>query len=240
MANVDWHFFSNVLDVNYTFRALIPDKFAEDKPVKLLYLLHGLSDDYTNWTRMTSVERYWEKYSKELVIVMPDGGRSFYSDAKDGHGGNYESFFLKELFPYVEAHLPVSFKRDDRAICGLSMGGYGALRLGLKNPGYFGAIGSFSGAVDSRRYLAMPEFSARLWDEDSRLETIADGLAVSDFPRLKLICGTEDFLLEHNRSFIGWLAKKGVPCDYTEYPGNHNWLFWDTHWPEMLEFIMGR
>ena len=120
------------------------------------------------------------------------------------------------------------------------MGGYGSLRLGLKNPGYFGAIGSFSGAVDSRRYLAMPEFSARLWDEDSRLETIADGLSVSDFPRLKLICGTEDFLLEHNRSFIGWLAEKGVPCDYTEYPGNHNWLFWDTHLPEMLEFIMGR
>lgn len=238
MANVDWHFFSTVLDVNYAFRALIPDKFREDKPVRILYLLHGLSDDYTNWTRMTSVERYWEKYGKELIIVMPDGGRSFYSDTTDGHGGNYESFFIKELIPYFESHLPVAIGKDQRTICGLSMGGYGAFRLGLKYPELFSAIGSFSGAVDSRRYLERPEFSARLWDESSRLEIIAKDFSPEEFPRIKMLCGTEDFLLEHNRAFHKWLTSKGAVHEYTEYPGHHNWLFWDTHLPEMLEFIM--
>ncbi|MBO7435956.1 esterase family protein [bacterium] len=236
MANVEWRFFSRILDVNYTFRALIPDSF-EKKPQKILYLLHGLSDDYSSWSRNTSLERYWEKYSKELTVVCPDGGRSFYSDARDGHGGNYESFFTEELFPYVEAHLPAKYSREDRAICGLSMGGYGALRLGLKNPGYFGAIGSFSGAVDSRRYLERPEFSARLWDEDSRLEVIAKDLKPEEFPRIKMLCGTEDFLLEHNRAFDKWLTEAGAAHEYTEFPGHHNWLFWDTHLPEMLAFL---
>ena len=236
MANVEWRFFSRILDVNYTFRALIPDSF-EKKPQKILYLLHGLSDDYSSWSRNTSLERYWEKYSKELTVVCPDGGRSFYSDARDGHGGNYESFVTEELFPYVEAHLPAKYSREDRAICGLSMGGYGALRLGLKNPGYFGAIGSFSGAVDSRRYLERPEFSARLWDEDSRLEVIAKDLKPEEFPRIKMLCGTEDFLLEHNRAFDKWLTEAGAAHEYTEFPGHHNWLFWDTHLPEMLAFL---
>ena len=236
MALLDWYFFSKVLDKNYAFRVLLPDEV--DKPLHVLYLLHGLSDDFTGWSRLTSLERYWGKFADRLAIVMPDAGRSFYTDPTDEHGGKYESFFLKEFIPYFESHLTQKIPRERRAICGLSMGGYGAFRLALKSDNIFGTVGSFSGALDFLRYSKSQEFSCRMWDESNNISVLINNWTPQIQPRIKMLCGDQDFLLESNRAFSALLKEKGFVHEYKETPGIHNWTYWDTNLPEMLDFIM--
>lgn len=116
------------------------------QPFKALTLLHGKSDDFDTWTRCSVVENLSRRYA--LAVIMPDGGNSFYTDMETGD--DYYTFITKELREVLWPLLPLSHCREDNAIAGLSMGGYGALKIGLLNPDKYCAIGSFSGAVDIR------------------------------------------------------------------------------------------
>ena len=130
MACATIHYFSRSLRKASSFHIVFPEDPAAPRPWAVFYLLHGLSDDHTIWARRTSIERYVE--GLPMAVVMPDGGRGWYSNAVEGDA--YEDDLLKDVLGLVERTFPVRAERAGRAIGGLSMGGYGAVKLGLKHP----------------------------------------------------------------------------------------------------------
>jgi S-formylglutathione hydrolase FrmB len=209
-------------------------------PYPVWYLLHGLSDDYTIWHRHTRIE--WYVRELPLIVVMPDGGRSFYCDAREGPA--YETFFMVDLVGFVERFFPVISEGGGRVISGLSMGGYGAMKLALKHPERFCSAVSHSGALriarDTPRDELRPELrrifgdSARGGDDD--LFALAESAEVNALPALRFDCGLDDPLLPHNRAFHDHLEHLGIPHEYEEFPGAHNWDFWDQHVQDAIAF----
>jgi len=133
---------TNCLQKMVSLTAIIPEGF--DGPFPVYYLLHGLSDDHTAWVRRTSIERYVQNVP--MIVIMPNGDRSFYCDAFDRGFNKYESFIVRDLVDFVDTTFRTIPSRKGRAIGGLSMGGYGALKLALKYPDVYCAAVSHSGA----------------------------------------------------------------------------------------------
>jgi S-formylglutathione hydrolase FrmB len=260
MAFFDCHFFSDVLGLTVTAHVLVPQKATGQigmtggetrERYPTLYLLHGLSDDHTIWSRRTSIERYAAE--KNLAVIMPAAGRSFYQDMASGP--RYWTFISEELPAIMRRFFPLSDKREETYAAGLSMGGYGALRLGLTHPDRFAAIASLSGALDvvracrtagraggrisEREIVSMfgPDLApsgtgADLWH-------LAQQLANRQGPKpgMFLACGTEDGLLEENRAFHTHLETLCLPHSYTESPGAHEWAYWDAQIQRVLNWL---
>ncbi len=236
------HFFSPALQKACSMTVLLPDTCESEGPYSVLYLLHGLSDDHTIWQRRTSVERY--AADLPLIIVMPDGGRSFYCDA--AHGPAYEAHIIQDVIGFVDRFYHTKACREGRAIEGLSMGGYGALKLGLKYPDLFGSIVAHSSCpliasepLEGREDLE-PELRRIFGDSPlggkDDLLALAERLDPKMAPPLRMDCGTEDFLLDQNRRFHARLEELGVPHEYEEFPGSHEWGYWDQRVQEGLAF----
>ena len=147
MACATIHYFSRSLRKASSFHIVFPEDPAAPRPWAIFYLLHGLSDDHTIWARRTSIERYVE--GLPMAVVMPDGGRGWYTNAVEGDA--YEDDLLKDVVGLVERTFPVRAERAGRAIGGLSMGGYGAVKLGLKHPEVFASVNSHSAPSGSCR-----------------------------------------------------------------------------------------
>lgn len=143
MAFARINYFSRSLGKASSFSVVFPDDPSVPRPYAVFYLLHGLSDDDTIWMRRTSIERYVE--GMPLVVVMPDGGRGWYTNAQIGPA--YEDDLIKDVVGLVDRTLPVKAEAAGRAIGGLSMGGYGAVKLGLKHHAMFASVNSHSGAL---------------------------------------------------------------------------------------------
>lgn len=238
-AQINYH--SHSLQKASSFNIVFPDDPGIPRPWSVFYLLHGLSDDHTIWMRRTSVERY--AAGLPLAVVMPDGGRGWYTNAKEGYA--HEDDLIKDVVGLVDRTFPVKAERAGRAIGGLSMGGYGAVKLGLKHPAMFASVNSHSGAVGflrdpERARQLSPEFPRIFGDEPAGgpedpfaiVETLDHGV----LPALRLDCGTADFLLDQNRAFHAHLEKMNVPHEYQEFPGGHDWAYWDEHVREALAF----
>jgi len=239
-ATIQYH--SRSLQKASAFTIIFPDDPSIPPPWSTFYLLHGLSDDHTIWTRRTSIERYVA--GLPLVVVMPDGGRGWYTNAVEGY--KYEDDLITDVVGLVERAFPVKAEREGRAIGGLSMGGYGAVKLGLKHHEMFASVTSHSGALGILRADASndkelsPEFE-RIFGKEPRggpedpfaiIEKIDHGR----IPALRIDCGTEDFLLDQNRAFHTFLEERRVPHEYQEFPGSHSWAYWDEHVQEAIAF----
>ncbi len=227
---------SNALGMATALDAIVPQ--SQNGPLKVLWLLHGLSDDHTIWQRRTSIERYAE--GRNVAVFMPCGGRSFYCDVPGGL--RYETHVAEELPAIVHSMFNLSDKREDNFIAGLSMGGYGAYKIALRHPDRYAAAASFSGVLDVDSFY-------RMMERDKVADVLADfggknpiggrddprallkGLVESGaaIPRLYQACGTEDFLYADNVSFREFARSLGVDLTYEEGPGSHTWLFWDTY-----------
>jgi len=245
MAICELHFWSASLGRQTACNLLIPQ--GQPSPWAAFYLLHGASDDHTIWARRTSIERYVE--GLPLLVVMPEGGGSgFYTDAVDG-SGNYESAIIKDLIPFMDATFPTRKDKGGRAIGGLSMGGYGAIKLALKYPDLFGSANSHSGAVSLSSMVnssddLFRQYMRRIFGEnavgsDEDPFALAQKSDAATRPALKIDCGTEDFLLQNNRDFHAHLETLSVPHQYDEFPGAHEWGYWDTHVQDALAFHRG-
>ena len=242
MAICDIHYQCDALGKTAGARVILPEPGAVG-PFPVFYLLHGHGDDHTMWTRRTNLERYAAQWP--LIVVMPDGGRGFYCDAVVGF--DYEKA-LHQLISYVDATFQTRAERGGRCIGGLSMGGYGALHLALKHPQLFVSANSHSGALgfghDELTGGGWQEFAQRIVGKNPRgsdydLYALADRLAQSDAstrPQLRIDCGTEDFLLDQNRAFHAHLKSLDIAHQYQEFPGEHNWDYWDDHIREALTF----
>ncbi|MDR7476069.1 MAG: alpha/beta hydrolase family protein [Armatimonadota bacterium] len=243
MALCELHYFSPALCKQTAAMVILPEGDFRP-PYAVMYLLHGLSDDHTIWQRRTSIERYVADYP--LIVVMPDGGRGFYTDAKEGDA--WETALVRDLIGFVDTRFQTRASRAGRCIGGLSMGGYGAVKLALKHPGLFCSAVSHSGALGRahRSVLSDPDnpFAAelrRIFGEDPTggpedLFTLAERLQPAKRPALRIDCGTDDFLLEDNRGFHAHLEKLGYPHEYAEFPGGHDWGYWDLHVQEAIAF----
>jgi len=260
MAFLDVHCFSDALGLSVSFYVLLPQKTARQigmpggeqrAQYPTLYLLHGLSDDHTIWMRRTSIERY--AAAKNLAVVMPAVGRSFYQDMASG--ARYWTFLSEELPALCRQWFPLSAKREDNFVAGLSMGGYGALRLGLAKPEKFAAAASLSGALDLARRLREagkpdsrinraewtgifgPELKGEGTDVD--LMFLAQQVAGSNAarPSLFLSCGTEDSLIGENRAFHQHLDGLHLEHAYQEGAGAHDWAYWDDQIQRVLDWL---
>lgn len=240
MALVEVKFFAASLQKKTAMMVILPEDLKGSFPV--MYLLHGLSDDYTTWTRRTSIERYLD--GKPLVVVMPDGGRGWYTDAVNGYA--YESHIMKDVMGFVEDNFSVKKGGRNRAIAGLSMGGYGAMKLGFKHPSKFAAVCSHSSAFQSghERMEGRPEtdliFGGQPGGNSEDVFHLAGKLAGRKYPALKIDCGREDGLIDVNRRFVRHLRKLGLEHVYKEYKGAHNWDYWDAHIRETIDFVLDR
>ena len=241
-----WHSaeLGKAVEVNVTIPLSAPKRRR-----KVLYLLHGLSDDASLWLRRTSIERYAE--ARGFAVIMPDGGRGFYTDAVAGP--RYWSFVAEELPALVAEVFDLPAGRERTFVAGLSMGGYGALKLVLRRPDRFAAAGALSPVVDLKaRFRAAdtahwrPELrrifggASQLAARGNDLFTLAKQAVASGapLPRIVSFCGEDDFMIADNRKFNAFMAKLPYPEYHARLrPGAHNWEFWDRHIQDVLDFF---
>lgn len=237
MPLCELRYFSRALGKHIGAFVLLPETESPG-PFPVMFLLHGLSDDYSIWLRRTSIERYVE--GMNLIVVMPDGGRGFYTDAKEGFA--YGTAMVPELSDLVARTFHT---RPGWGVTGLSMGGYGAVRLALRHPDVFRSAVSLSGAMGFGHIVGednrgREEFMRILGEDfvggENDLFALVECLDADARPALRIDCGTEDFLIEHNRSFHDHLQSLGVEHEYEESPGAHDWAYWDEHVRPALKF----
>ena len=258
MALIQVNFVSKSLMRTVPIQVILPvDKFSlsdkplrEAKPFKTLYLLHGIFGNYTDWVTNTRIQKWAE--AKNLAVVMPSGDNAFYVDNPDS-GNLYGEFIGKELVEITRRMFPLSRKREDTFIAGLSMGGYGAVHNGLKYHATFSHIATLSGAlhlfepdmldelVKNNRFLGDAETAARS-DKNPRvllqqIRELRETDPTVEFPKIYQTCGTEDFLLESNRTFKKLFEENGFDLTYVESPGDHNWDFWDEYIRKVMDWL---
>ena len=240
MAICEFHLNQNtVLEKMTAFTAIVPDN--KPGPFPVLYLLHGLSDDHTAWTRRTSLERYVD--GLPLIVVMPNGERSFYTDSQANPKAAFETYLTRDLIGFVDRTFRTVPTREGRVLAGLSMGGYGAVKLALKHPDLYCAAVSHSGAVGfgRRTFDAGSEWAAIMGENAqgglNDIFALAPSIDLAVRPALRIDCGVDDFLIEENRALDAHLTRLGVPHEYQEHPGGHDWGYWDTHIQDTLKFF---
>lgn len=257
MALIECRFYSEVLGLSTSMTVILPQTTTTQIGMNnvnkgglhpTLYLLHGLSDDDSIWLRRTSIERYVAEMG--IAVVMPQVHRSFYTDMSVG--GNYWTFISEELPKLAQSFFPLSPKREDNFVAGLSMGGYGAMKLGLRKPEAFCAAASLSGALDMAHHFMNwedPKEKTKEYEMIFGTEDIAgteDDLLwlleqhnASKGPKTVLYqcCGTEDFLYADNITFREACRKTSLSLTYEEGPGEHEWGYWDTKIRDVLAWL---
>lgn len=258
MAFLQVEFFSEVLRLSSSIQVILPERKRGEvkgldgrKNYPVLYLLHGGSDNHTNWARNTSIERYVT--DKELIVVMPSVQYSFYSDQK--HGYRYFKYISEEVPAVVEDLFHASKDSSDRFAAGISMGGYGAFKLGICCPDRYAAVASISGSLDQRsRMTAKPGINNTIMLEMARLtfgsaeeyENSSNDLAYVleqkleseiKLPKFYQICGTADHNYEINNEFYRRFEGK-VDLQYDSFlDKGHNWAFWDEQIQQVLHWL---
>lgn len=235
MAAIEMHYSSRALGKMSSLWVVAPDDWSGG-PLPVLYLLHGLSDDSSAWLRRSAIERHAAAH--RMLVVMPDGGRGWYTNARQPEAHRHEDHIL-EVVDRIDALFATARDRGGRAIGGLSMGGYGAVKLGLKHPERFGSIHSHSGALDVFGDESLQSEEKRLIF-GAAADPCDDCFALAERadprPALRIDCGVDDFLIEHNRRFHAHLEALGYDHEYLEPPGAHNWGYWDEHVVAALGF----
>jgi putative tributyrin esterase len=249
VAFIQCSFQSRILEKTMAVNVLLPERDdpTDHRPHRVLFLLHGLFGDHTAWMRLTSIERYAD--SHRIAVVMPDGGRSYYVD--NAAGPRWGAFVADEVPDIARAIFPLSDRREDTFIAGLSMGGYGAVRIALSHPDRFAAAGSFSGSLDMARRPENADASwrtefARVFGDldaiagsENDLFELARRLGPEDRRRLRLFqcCGTEDFLYDANTRFRDHARSLGLDLTYEEGPGTHEWGYWDAAVQRFMDWL---
>jgi putative tributyrin esterase len=253
MALIQCNFFSEVLGLNTSMTVILPQqtrtqigmnnmKFGDKHPT--LYLLHGMSDDDSIWVRRTSIERYVAELG--LAVVMPNVHLSFYTDM--AHGNRYWTYLNEELPEIARSFFPLSDAREDNFVAGLSMGGYGAMKLALRRPDQYAAAASLSGALDmtnTRFKEEHPLLFEQIYGNQDIQGTDNDILSLLQKcdqteglkPLLYQCCGTEDFLYEDNQAFRKACAQTDLNLTYEEEPGTHEWGYWDAKIQSVLNWL---
>ena len=260
MALFNINYGSDVMNKYMGLNVILPEG---DEGVKdpdgnyaVIYLYHGYTDDQTKWCRLTSIERYANEMG--IAVVMPDAGKSFYTDM--AHGDPWFTYLTEEVPMHVQKWFPVTKDPEYTYIAGLSMGGYGAMKMALTYPERYKAAASFSGALAMTQMLQtkFPE-EAEPWMKRLELDLplifgyntdiagskqdvfwLAADLKAKGkkIPDLYISCGTEDFIYPASQAFDGHLSSLDIPHTFYEAPGVHEWGFWDAEVKRFLERVL--
>jgi putative tributyrin esterase len=217
---------SAALGRQVTFSVILPE--AGDGPFPVVYQLHGASDDHRAWLQRSNLVRHAS--GLPLIVVLPDGGLSFWADVHPLL--RYETFVIDDLDRHVRRTFPV--RTGPAAIGGLSMGGYGAIRLALRHPERFSSVFAHSSRVPTRAELRNLAWARGADLDELDLEVIIERADPARAPRISLDCGLADHLLGDSRRLHALLDRRGIVHDYAEYEGAHTWDYWDAHVPEAL------
>lgn len=233
MAIVDVEFRSEALGHDVQYSLLLPE--VGEGPYPAILQLHGLGDNHRAWIDKSMLAIHARDYP--MAIIMPATGTDAYLNWKSLerlHQHRYEDYIMQDLMSHVRRHFNV--QAGAWGIGGLSMGGFGSMRLGLKYPETFASIWSHSSAFVIHDHLKPEQTDERVITE-SNLHTIASSLKASGTPHpvITFDCGLDDELLDSNRAFDAHLTAIGLDHSYHEYPGGHTWAYWDEHVRKALE-----
>lgn len=259
MAIIQCNFMSMSLMRTVPIQVILPtDKMSfggaptEQKPFKTLYLLHGIFGNYTDWVSGTRVERWATE--RNLAVVMPSGDNFFYVDGVAA-GSKYGTFIHKELVEFTRKSFPLSHKREDTFIGGLSMGGYGSIINALQAPETFGAVCALSAALITGGLTAHTENTGMIFSDKAYYEMVFGDLTkvaggvndpwalaekvapLAEKPKFFIACGTEDGLITPNIEFKDKLIELGYDVTWIAAPGAHTWDFWDTHIKGAIDWL---
>ncbi len=246
-------FHSNLINATLPYNVVLPADYRVAKTTRypVLYLLHGVSGHYSDWFTRTNVADYAALH--HLIVVMPEGNDSWYVDGASGTNDKYESYILKELIPDVDRRYRTIQSRYGRAIAGLSMGGYGAIKYGLKYPASFVFAASMSGAFGVTRYTEIetgkagwepflkifgpPGSETRKANDIFEIARAFSPGRIAALPYFYFDCGTEDAPqhFKPNRELSQLFLEKKIPHEYRELPGDHSWQYWNQQVKEVLK-----
>ncbi len=245
MASITLSFHSEALERTVPLRALVPLEDAPRVPMPAMYLLHGLYGSEQDWFQYTRV-MLWAR-AKGLAVFCPAGENGFYVNQADT-GEAYMRYVGEELPAFTRRLFPLSSRREDTFIAGLSMGGYGALNAGLTYPEIFGKVAALSAALRPWKRMDKPQggcvqrpaYARALFGQDTEpwnTLTLARQCGARA-PELWLSCGAQDDLLEENIALVDGLRQAGIPAHFDQPPGAHNWDFWDREIQRVIDWLM--
>ena len=235
MAFLRVYYFSSVLMQHTTLTAAWSE--SAKKPMPVLYLLHGGTDDSTLWFRESDVESLCERYG--LLAVSLDARSSSYADMR--HGQKFFTYLTQELPEFLAHRLPVSSRREDTLIAGFSMGGQGAVKAALRCPEKYSVCMGLSGARDPVAMYKVwqgmengPDLRGvedalgpidEIYGSENDILYLAKKAAESgkDLPRFFLSCGKEDYAVEYSRAYHQYLKDLGIAHAYYETEGAHGY-----------------
>ena len=213
---------------------ITPDNVVPGDRFPVAYVLHGYSGDYRDWlSHQPRIKDLVDQY--RLIVVHPDGRDSWYIDSPQNPRVKMESFFINDLIPYIDANYPTVADRSKRAITGLSMGGHGAMYLGLTHSDVFGSAATMSGGVDIRPFPTNWKLNEIIGPIDQYPERWEQFSAINHIKDIKpgqmnilIDCGRDDFFAGVNENFHKALVEAGIDHDYFSRPGAHTWQYWNN------------
>jgi putative tributyrin esterase len=241
----DITFRSFALDRDMPYRVVLPAVITAGQKLPVIYLLHGGDGGFRDWSNYSDVAQFAER---GLILVMPEGNSSYYTNAFDPPQDRYEDYIVRDLIADVESKFPAAADRTDRAIVGVSMGGFGAVNLALRHPDLFAFAGGISSAIDApRRSFAIKRFhQSRHYNSifgPSGSETrrrndpfvLARSADPAKTPYMFLSCGEQEGLLPSNREFEALLAQRHFQYEFHAGPGGHDWTQWNERLPGLFQ-----
>ena len=253
-------FESKMVGAKLPYSVVLPPEYnsaeARTKSFPVLYLLHGLTGHYSDWLSKSKLAEHAARH--QIIVVTPEGNNGWYTDSNVAPTDKYETYIIKELIPDVEKRFRAVAARQGRAVAGLSMGGYGALKFGLKYPEMFAFAASLSGALAAtsinpddpqtgagvkpsiERAYGKMDNPVRAANDVFKIVRELPAERVASLPYLYVDCGTEDFLIESNMKMAALLVERKIPHEYRQLPGKHDWPYWNGQVQEVLRIMAQR
>jgi S-formylglutathione hydrolase FrmB len=233
----DVTFHSAALNRDMPYRVILPANLVVGQKLPVVYLLHGRGEHFRSWSNDSDVARFAET---GLILVMPEGRASYYTNSAEHPQDRYEDYIANDLISNAESRFPAAGDREGRAVVGVSMGGFGAIKLAFDHPDLFVFAGSMSAAIDvpsrpfSLRRLRQSLFFDSIFGpggSDSRRRSdpfvFVRTANPAKVPYLFLTCGEQESLLPPNRRFAALLAQRHFQYEFHTVPGGHNWNQWN-------------
>jgi putative tributyrin esterase len=243
----DVTFRSAALNRDMQYRVILPASVPPGRKLPVVYLLHGGGGDFREWSNDSDIAQFAEP---GLVLVMPEGSSSYYTNAVDPPQDRYEDYIAKDLISDVESKFPVATGRANRAVVGISMGGFGAVKLALRYPDLFVFVGGLSSALDvprraftlkrlqqSRHYNAIFGSAGSQTRRDNDPFVLARTANPATAPYFFLTCGEQEGLLPSNREFAGLLAQRHFRSEFHTVRGGHDWNQWNAWLPTVFRSL---
>lgn len=229
-------YFSEILNRKKNFVSILPDKIRKGELIKSIILLHGIRGDETDWITNVCLEKLADQY--DVCFLCPSGENSFYTDHENGD--LFGKAFGEEFYEKMHELFPISRKREDNGIVGFSMGGYGALRLGLKYFSLYSYVGAFSPALifykrNRGDALFKKVFSMGLEASENDIKFLYNNFPKNSKMEIYLTCGNEDPLDKYTQELYEFLKDKNAKVEYDQNFGFHDFTLWRKDLSNLLQ-----